>query len=67
MSERVKEFLLGALFVIVMSVIMGGCLYYGTSAEVWYAGMHDSQCENTLRGEKCHCYERFVEADKVEK
>lgn len=64
MPNKVKDFLLGALFVIVLSVIMGGCLYHATSPESWYAGMHDAECENTLRGEKCHCYERFIEAEK---
>lgn len=60
----VKDFLLGALFVIVLSVIMGGCVWYGTSPEFWYAGMHDEMCEKTLYGERCHCYERFIEAEK---
>lgn len=64
MSDKVKEFIVGAIAFIILSVIMGGCLWYGTSAKVWYAGMHDSECENTLRGEKCHCYERFIESEK---
>lgn len=64
MSEKVKDFLLGTIVFIVFSVIMGGCLWYGTSAEMWYAGMHDSECENTMYGEKCHCYERFLEKEK---
>jgi hypothetical protein len=63
MSEKVKDFLLGALFVIVLSVVMGGCLWYGTSAEVWYAGMHDSECETSGYG-NCGCYDRFMEREK---
>ncbi len=64
MSNKVKDFLLVTLFIVVMSIIMGGCIYHATSPEVWYAGKHDADCENTLYGEKCHCYERFIEADK---
>lgn len=64
MSNKVKDFLLGALLIIVLSTVIGGCIWHGTSAEYWYAGMHDSECEKTLYGEKCHCYERFIEAEK---
>lgn len=61
---KIKDFIWGVIAAIVFAVIMGGCLYHCTSAEYWYAGMHDAECENTLRGEKCYCYERFIESDK---
>lgn len=64
MSNRVKDFIYGVIAIIVLTVVMGGCLYHATSPEVWYAGKHDSKCENTLYDEECHCYERFLEADR---
>lgn len=64
MSERMKEFIVGIIATLVFTVAMGGCLYHSTSAEAWYAGMHDGECENTLHGEKCRCYERFLEREK---
>lgn len=64
MSNKVKDFICGAIAAAVFAVIMGGCIYHATSPEAWYAGMHDAECENTLHGEKCHCYERFIEAEK---
>lgn len=64
MSNKVKDFIYGVIAVIILTAAMGGCLYHATSPESWYAGMHDSKCGNTLYGEKCHCYERFLEADK---
>lgn len=62
--DKIKDFIFGTIFVIVIALVMGGCIWYGTSAEVWYAGMHDAECENALHGEKCHCYERFLEREK---
>jgi len=55
---------------IIGTIIAVGILFaaflWATSPEVWYAGQHDAKCEKTLRGEKCHCYERLVAADKEE-
>lgn len=65
MSKKdLLSILSGAMVAIALLIAMGGCLYYCTSAESWYAGMHDEKCEKTLYGEKCHCYERFVEKEK---
>ena len=61
MSNKVKDFLLGALLVIVLSVVMGGCLYHCTSAEYWYAGMHTEGCDGT---DNCGCYEKLIQMDK---
>ena len=61
MSNKVKDFLLGALFVIVLSVIMGGCLYHATSPEVWYAGEHTEGRDGT---DNCGCYEKLIQKDK---
>ena len=45
----------------VLSVVLGyGCMMYCTSAEVWYSGMHDEECE----GENCKCYQRFLANEK---
>lgn len=61
MSNKVKDFLLGALFFIVLTVVMGGCLYHATSPESWYAGMHTEGCDGT---DNCGCYEKLVKMDK---
>lgn len=63
MSERMKEFIVGAIATVVFAVVMGGCIYHCTSAEYWYAGMHDSECETSGYG-NCGCYDRFMEREK---
>lgn len=55
-----KDFILYILFFVAFNVVVFLAVWTGTSPEYWYAGMHDSQCEKTLYGEKCHCYERLV-------
>jgi len=45
--------IIGGIFILAIFVFI---FLYGTSKEVWYAGMHDSKHE----GENCHCYERLV-------
>lgn len=47
---------------IIFSLIIFAALLWMTSPEVWYAGMHDSQCEGTMldEGEECGCYGRFL-------
>jgi hypothetical protein len=62
MKEKVKNFVVGVIMLIILMVIMGGCLYHATSAESWYAGMHDSKCETAGYGE-CGCYDRFMERE----
>lgn len=61
MKEKVKDFLFGALFIIVLSAVMGGCVWYGTSAEVWYAGEHTEGCNGT---DNCCCHEKLIKMDK---
>ena len=48
------------------SLIILASLLWMTSPEVWYAGMHDSQCEGSMldEGKDCGCYERFLAKDK---
>ena len=61
MSEKVKDFIVGAIAVIIFAVVMGGCLYHCTSAEYWYAGEHTEGCDGT---DNCGCYEKLVQMDK---
>ena len=53
---------LGIIASIIFSLIIFAALLWMTSPEVWYAGMHDSQCEGSMldEGEDCGCYERFL-------
>lgn len=57
---------LGIIALIIFSLIILAALPWMTSPEVWYAGMHDSQCEGSMldEGEDCGCYERFLAKDK---
>lgn len=61
MSNKVKDFLFGVLFIIILSIIMGGCLYHATSPEAWYAGEHTEGCNGT---DNCGCYEKLIQMDK---
>lgn len=55
-----KDFLIGALAAIVFTALFFGMVWYGTSAEVWYAGEHTAGCDGT---ENCGCYERLVSGE----
>lgn len=59
-----KDFLLYVVFLIIVNAFVFLAIWTATSHEDWYVGMHDSECEKTLYGEKCHCYERFVATNK---
>ena len=66
MSEEKKELLGSVIFSIIFGILICWGIWYGTSAECWYEGMHDSQCENVMadEGEDCGCYNRFLEKEK---
>ena len=57
-----SDIFLGIITSIIFSLIIFAALLWMTSPEVWYAGMHDSQCEGSMldEGEDCGCYERFL-------
>lgn len=61
MSNKVKDFLLVTIAVIVMSIAAVACMYYATSPEVWYTGEHTKDCNGT---NDCGCYEKLIKADK---
>ena len=60
---------LGIIASIIFSLIIIAALLWITSPEVWYAGMHDSQCEGIMpdEGEDCGCYGRFLATEKSRK
>lgn len=66
MSEEKKELIGSIVFSVILGILFCAGLWYGTSAECWYAGMHDSECENVMAdaGEGCGCYNRFLEKEK---
>lgn len=66
MSEEKKELIGSIIFSIVVGILFCFGLWYVTSAECWYEGMHDSKCENVMsvEGEGCGCYNRFLEKEK---
>lgn len=61
MSNKVKDFLLGMIAVIVLSIIAVGCVHYATSSKAWYANNHIGSCDGT---ENCGCYEKLIKIDK---
>lgn len=49
------------VMVILLSLFFAGVILHScTSKEMWYAGSHDSRCEKMIDGNKCRCYERFM-------
>lgn len=58
---------LGIITSIIFSLLIFAALMWTTSPEVWYAGMHDSQCEGAIvnEGEDCGCYGRFLAKEKA--
>ena len=61
MSNKVKDFILVTITVIVTSIAAVGCVHYATSPETWYAGSHTEGCNGT---NDCGCYEKLIKADK---
>ena len=61
MSNKVKDFILVTIAVIVTSIAAVGCVHYATSPEAWYAGSHTEGCNGT---NDCGCYEKLIKADK---
>lgn len=61
MSNKVKDFLLVTITVIVTSIAAVGCVHYATSPEAWHAGSHTEGCNGT---NDCGCYEKLIKADK---
>ena len=57
-----KNIIENIVVIVIMAVVMFMAFMYATSAEVWYAGMHDSKCE--MNG-NCHCCERLVKSEAV--
>ena len=49
------------IMVILLAFFFVGVILSCTSKEMWYAGSHDSECEEMIYGSECHCYERFME------
>lgn len=62
MKNNFKSILAGILFFLIFSALFIGGFLYATSPEVWYAGMHGSNCEATQNPslEDCECYNRFL-------
>ncbi|MBR1951465.1 MAG: hypothetical protein IKA32_02755 [Lentisphaeria bacterium] len=55
-----KEIISGIIAGCIFAALFFGMVWYGTSAEVWYAGEHTAGCDGT---EHCGCYERLVSGD----
>ena len=55
-----KDFLINALAAAILGIALMAAIWYGTSAEVWYAGEHTHGCNGT---DNCGCYERLVNGD----
>jgi hypothetical protein len=64
MKQKLKEIIMDIILVILFAVLLAALFIYGTSAECWYAGEHDSYCETLLGREECGCYQRLVKEAK---
>lgn len=62
MREAIAMAFISIIFVVLVFLILN----WATDPEQWYAGMHDSKCEQAY-GERCNCYHRLVEQDKERK
>lgn len=61
MSNKVKDFILVTVAVVVISIVAVGCVHYATSPETWYAGSHTEGCNGT---NDCGCYEKLIQMDR---
>ena len=52
-----KDYILSALVVLMFIAVFVFAVLFGTSADVWSAGKHDSKCDQT---DNCGCYERLT-------
>lgn len=66
-----KKIIKSDIFLGIIASLIFGILFFlaflkATSPEQWYAGKHDSQCENPMadEGEDCGCYNRFLERER---
>lgn len=55
-----KEFILGTLWAIFIAVFIVAVVFYGTSADAWYAGEHTSGCDRT---DNCGCYAELIKTE----
>lgn len=56
-----KDIICKIVAFIIFAALFFGCLLYGTSAKVWYAGEHTVGCDGT---DDCGCYERLINSEK---
>ena len=55
-KENVKKFIVYVIGMSVALIVFVAIGWYATSASVWNADKHDSNCEGSGH---CHCYERM--------
>lgn len=55
-----KDYILSALLVLGFAAVFVFAVLFGTSADVWAAGKHDSKCE---MNEDCGCFDRLTGKD----
>jgi hypothetical protein len=58
---KIKDFIIGALAVILLFAATFATIWWATSPEVWNAGEHTAGCDMT---EDCGCYENLMEGEK---
>jgi hypothetical protein len=58
-----SETFIGIITSIFIMILFFFAFLWATAPEQWYAGMHDSNCEQTAEDNTCNCYERFLAND----
>lgn len=61
MSNKIKDFVLVTVAVIVMSIAAVACTHYATSSKAWYAGSHTESCNGD---DDCGCYEKLIQMNR---
>ena len=50
--------------IIAFAFVLAACIFFAfisaTSAERWYSGKHDAQCEQMDGADECQCFQRFI-------
>jgi hypothetical protein len=58
--QKLKKAILAVFVYVILQALTIAAMWYGTSAEVWYAGMHTATCDNS---QDCGCYAKLIAMD----
>ena len=63
-SQEMKKDFSDFVAIIAFTFALAACIFFAfisaTSAESWYSGKHDAQCEQMDGADDCQCFQRFI-------